>query len=81
MGQFSVVCFAMSKAVCCAWQAQNIAGYVPGSSVAQHNQIDLDQKAIVTQVGSYNWDAAEEIYKNGGSNAGNFALGGCNFTR
>merc|ERR1719353_1181894 len=48
-----------------------IAGYAPGSSVVQHNQIDLDQKAIVAQVGSYNWDAAEEIYKNGGTSATN----------
>ena len=39
--------------------------------MVQHNQLDLDQRAIVTQVGTYYWDAAEEIYKNGGSNAGN----------
>ena len=71
----------MSKAVCCAWQAQNIAGYVPGSKVTQHNQLDLDQKDLQDHIATYdeststvltaNFTGAKHVYENGGTHATN----------
>ena len=61
----------MSKALCCALQAQNIAGYSPGSNVVQHNQVDLDQKAIEDEVGAGKFADAKAIYMSGGVNTAN----------
>ena len=38
----------VAAAAACTHQSAVIAGYVPGSDVTQHNQIDLDQKEIET---------------------------------
>jgi len=46
-----------------------IAGYEPGSSVTDHNAIDLDQKAFEAQLGLATADSftkAKEIYNGGG---------------
>merc|ERR1719460_536968 len=51
-----------------------IAGYHPGSNVVQHNQIDLDQKAIEAAVAdgaSQDFAAAKSVYTSGGVNAAN----------
>ena len=65
----------MLKTVCCALQAQDIiAGYTPGSNVVQHNKIDLDQKAIVTNVGAYNFSEAKTIYSSGHANGTDWAI-------
>ena len=46
-----------------------IAGYYPGSSVVEHNKIDLDQAAMETALGSYNWTGATSWYADGGNSA------------
>merc|ERR1740138_1934406 len=57
-----------------------IAGYNPGSSVTQHNQIDLDQKALQDAIATKNADksvrvadfrAAKTIYTSGGTSETN----------
>jgi Notch-like protein len=44
-----------------------IAGYYPGSDVIQHNAIDLDQKAMETELSSYDFPGATEWYAVGGN--------------
>merc|ERR1719331_2545307 len=51
-----------------------IAGYHPGSNVVQHNQIDLDQKAIedaVVDGASQDFALAKSVYTSGGVNTAN----------
>ena len=45
-------------------QAQVIAGYeAKGTgSVQEHNEIDLDQKAMETALGTANWATAKQWY-------------------
>lgn len=43
-----------------------IAGYAPGTQVADHNAIDLDQAAIETELKLPNFERAQEIYNEGG---------------
>jgi hypothetical protein len=47
----------------------NIAGYVPGSQVTDHNAIDLDQKAIEYALAqsTIDYNLVEGIYMNGGN--------------
>ena len=49
----------------------HIAGYSPGSNVVQHNQVDLDQKAIQDKVGAGKFADAKAIYMSGGVNTAN----------
>ena len=44
-----------------------IAGYIPGSSVVQHNRIDLDQAAMETELSSANFTGATHWYATGGN--------------
>ena len=44
-----------------------IAGYAPGSDVTQHNRIDLDQVAMETALGTYDWTTATNHYATGGN--------------
>ena len=47
-----------------------IAGYAPGSDVVQHNRIDLDQAAMETALGTYDWTTATTHYATGGNSQG-----------
>ena len=60
-----------AAAAACAHQSAVIAGYVPGSVVTQHNQIDLDQKALEDGLAAGNFATAKTIYEDGGVNAAN----------
>ena len=47
----------------------NIAGYMPGSKVTQHNAVDMDQAAMQTAIAvktAAGFAAGESIYRNGG---------------
>ena len=48
-----------------------MAGYVPGSDVAAHAKIDLDQKAMEAALSAKNFAGATDSYANG---EGSFAL-------
>ena len=61
----------VAKSAACAHQSAVIAGYVPGSVVTQHNQIDLDQKALEDGLAAGNFATAKTIYEGGGVNAAN----------
>merc|ERR1719407_356908 len=52
-----------------AAQAQLIAGYAAKGtgSVQEHNEIDLDQKAMETALGTANWATAKAHYTQGGN--------------
>merc|ERR1740138_907693 len=55
-----------------------IAGYTPGSNVAQHNALDLDQKDLVTKLaadaaGTGAFVTATSVYANGGVSTTNSA--------
>merc|ERR1711871_1425074 len=56
---------ATATAACTSHAA--IAGYYPGSDVVQHNRIDLDQAAMETALGSYDWTTATSHYAVGGN--------------
>jgi len=43
----------------------SILNYNPGSKVTDHANIDLDQAAIETALGTYDWATAKDIYSNG----------------
>ena len=47
-----------------------IAGYIPGSDVVQHNRIDLDQAAMESALGTYDWTTATSHYSVGGNSMG-----------
>ena len=63
----------VAEAAACAHQSAVIAGYVPGSDVTQHNQIDLDQKEIETELAATaaRFAAAKTVYEGGSVNAAN----------
>ena len=44
-----------------------IAGYIPGSDVFQHNNIDLDQAAMESALGSRDFSGATNWYAVGGN--------------
>merc|ERR1719353_1375558 len=46
---------------------QDIAGYIPGSDVLEHNKIDLDQKAMEDALKAGDWTAATSAYADGGN--------------
>ena len=52
----------------CTWDP--IAGYIPGSNVVQHNNIDKDQKAMETELSASNWTGATHWYATGGNSQG-----------
>ena len=56
-----------SGAEACTFQSAPMAGYVPGSSVDDHNQIDLDQKEMMAGLADANWPVATKWYAEGGS--------------
>merc|ERR1719421_467904 len=43
----------------------SILNYNPGSKVTDHANIDLDQAAIESALGTYDWATAKDIYSNG----------------
>ena len=60
------------QVLCVLMQALNIAGYSPmGGSVATHNALDLDQKAMEDALGeaTMNFVAAKTMYTAGGNSA------------
>ena len=63
----------VAAAAACTHQSAVIAGYVPGSDVTQHNQIDLDQKEIEAELkeSPADFTAAKTVYESGGVNAAN----------
>jgi hypothetical protein len=63
----------VAAAAACTHQSAVIAGYVPGSDVTQHNQIDLDQKEIEAELAATpaKFAAAKTVYESGGVNAAN----------
>ena len=63
----------VAEAAACTHQSAVIAGYVPGSDVTQHNQIDLDQKGIEAALKAEpaGFGAAKTVYESGGVNAAN----------
>ena len=57
----------VAAAAACTHQSAVIAGYVPGSDVTQHNQIDLDQKDIETALAAADFGLAKTRYTVGGN--------------
>merc|ERR1719482_978477 len=55
------------SAVAACTTHEPIAGYYPGSSVVEHNKIDLDQKAMETALGDGNFTLAKKWYAEGGN--------------
>ena len=66
-------------AAACTFQSAPMAGYVPGSSVADHNMIDLDQKEMMTALKAADWPTATKWYATGGSSPskGSFRTPAC----
>ena len=63
-----LVCLAGTKATEATYPL--IAGYAPGSSVVDHNNLDLDQSAMEAQLTSdagFDYTAATAIYTSGGN--------------
>ena len=44
-----------------------IAGYVPGSDVVPHSQVDLDMQAMITDTSAAEWSLAYSHYHAGGN--------------
>ena len=60
----------------CPFQSPRLAGYVPGSDVAAHSEIDLDQKAVEAALKVGNFTGAAHFYTNGEGSFGKIHPGG-----
>jgi hypothetical protein len=60
----------------CTFQSAPMAGYVPGSDVAAHAKIDLDQKAMEAALKADNFTGAAFWYANGEGSFGEIHPGG-----
>ena len=60
----------------CPFQSPRLAGYVPGSDVAAHSEIDLDQKAVEAALKVGNFTGAAHFYANGEGSFGKIHPGG-----
>ena len=65
-----------SGAEACTSQSAPIAGYVPGTDVAAHAKIDLDQKEMEAALKADNFTGAAFWYANGEGSFGEIHPGG-----
>eukprot|EP00964_Phaeocystis_antarctica_P050389 scaffold29256_cov71-Phaeocystis_antarctica.AAC.1 len=60
----------------CPFQSPMLAGYVPGSDVKAHSEIDLDQKEMEAALGAKNFTGAAHWYANSEGSLGVIHPGG-----